>query len=70
MSPVTLVIKNLAVNSGEARDTGLIPELEDRPGGRHGNLYSCLGHPFDGGGWWATVQSIGRCKELDTTEST
>ena len=31
MSPVTLVIKNLAVNAGEARDTGLIPELGRSP---------------------------------------
>ena len=72
MSQMMLVVKNLPVNAGEARDTGLIPGLGRSSGGGHGNplLYSCLENPVDRAGWWATVQSIGGCKESDTTEST
>ena len=54
MSQVTLVVKNLPVNSGEARDTGLTPGLGRSSGGGHGNLllYSCLENPMDRAGWW------------------
>jgi len=40
------VVKNLPAN---ARDVGLIPELERSPGERNGNplQYSCLGNPMD-----------------------
>ena len=72
MSQMMLVVKNLPVNAGEARDTGLIPGLGRSSGGGHGNplLYSCLENPVDKAGWWATVQSAGGCKESDTTETT
>ena len=31
------MVKNLLVNVGDVRDTGLIPELGRSPGGGHGN---------------------------------
>ena len=43
-SQVALVVKNLAANAGEVRDTGSIPGWRISPGGEHGNPvhYSCL----------------------------
>jgi len=34
---MALVVKNLAVNAGDIRDTGSIPRLGRSPGGGHGN---------------------------------
>ena len=48
---VALVVKNLAVNAGGIRETGLIPGSGRSPGGGHGNplQYSCLENPKDRG---------------------
>ena len=48
---MALVVKNLPASEGDARDTGLIPELGRFPGGGHGSplQYSCLGKPTDRG---------------------
>ena len=48
-SQVALVLKNLPANAGDLRDVGLIPGLEDSPGGGHGNPlpYYCLENPMD-----------------------
>ena len=62
MSQMMLVVKNLPVNAGEARDTGLIPGLGRSSGGGHGNplLYSCLENPVDREAWWATVHRVAK----------
>ena len=41
--------KEFACNAGDARDTGLIPELGRSPGGGRGNplQYSCLEDPME-----------------------
>ena len=54
------MVKNLLVNAGEVRDTGLIPGWGKSPGGSHGNplQYSCLENPMDRGAWWATVHRV------------
>ena len=45
------MVKNLPANSGDIRDTGLIPGSGRFPGGRHGKplKYSCLENPMDRG---------------------
>ena len=50
VSCVVLVVKNPLANTGDVRDTGLIPGLRRFPGG-HGNplQYSCLENPMDRG---------------------
>ena len=50
-SQVVLVVKNLSANTGDMRDTGLIPGLGRSPGGGHGNPLqcSCLENPKCGG---------------------
>ena len=62
------VVKNLPSNTGDVRDTGLIPGLGRFPGEGHGNppQYSCLENPTDGGAYGG-LWSIGH-KESDTTE--
>ena len=51
--PSGTVVKNLPANVGNARDSGLIPELGRSPGEGSGNplQYSCLGNPVDRGAW-------------------
>ena len=41
-SQVVLVVKNPPANSGDVRDTGLIPGLGRFPGGGNGNLLSSI----------------------------
>ena len=50
-SQVVLVVKNLPANTGDARDSGLIPRLGRFPGEGHGNplQYLCLENPMDRG---------------------
>ena len=62
VSQVMLVVKNLPVNAGDAKDVGLIPGLGRSTGAGNGNSlqYSCLENPMDRGAWQTT-------KELDTT---
>ena len=51
LTQVSLVIKNLPANAGDARDTGSIPGLGRSPGVENGNLlqYSCQDNPVDRG---------------------
>ena len=60
-SQVALVVKNLPANTGDARDTGLIPKWGRSPGGGHGNplQYSCLENPMDRA-WWATIPRVAK----------
>ena len=57
---MTLVVKNLPVNAGDARDMGAIPGLGRFPGGGNSNplQYSCLENPMDRGAWRATVHRV------------
>ena len=66
-SQVPLVVKNPPANAGDIRDTSLIPESGNFPGGEHINplLYSYQENPMDRGTWRATVHRI---TESDTTE--
>ena len=52
--------KESTCNSGDTRDTGLIPGLGRSPGGGHGNLlqYSCHENPMDREAWWASVHGV------------
>ena len=54
------MVKNLPVNAGDTRDTGLIPGSGRSPRGGHGNLlqYSYLENPMDREACWATVQRV------------
>ena len=55
-----LVVKNLSANSGDIRDTGSVPGLEDPLEGGHGNplQYSCLKNPKDRGTPWASAHRV------------
>ena len=59
---VTLMVKNVPANAGDARDWDLIPGSGRSSGERNGNSlqYSCLGNPMDRGSWWATVHGLQR----------
>jgi len=48
-SQVALVVKNPPANTGDVRDTGLMPGSGRYPGEGNGNplQYSCLGNPMD-----------------------
>ena len=54
---MVLVVYNLPVKAGDARDTGLIPGSGRFPRGGHGNIlqYSYLENPMDREAWWAIV---------------
>ena len=64
------VVKNPHVNTGDARDTGLIPGLGRSPGVGHGNpfQYFRLENLLDRGAWQAIVhrvtKSLTRLKQL------
>ena len=66
------VVKNLPTNSGDIRDSGLIPGSGKSPGGGQGNplQYSCLENPMDREAWKATVHRVAksqtRLKRLST----
>ena len=57
---MALVIKNLPVNAGDIRDTGLIHGLGKSPGVGSGNplQYSCLENPMDRGAWKPAVHGV------------
>ena len=61
---VALMVKNLAANAGELRDTDSIPGLGRSPGGGSDNplQYSCLVNPRDRGAWWATRVAKGQTR--------
>ena len=50
---MALVVKNPPANTGDIRDTGLIPGLGRSSGEGNGNplQYSCLENPMDKGAW-------------------
>ena len=50
-SQVVLVVKNLSVNAGDIKDSGVIPESGRSSGGRQGNplQHSCLENSVDRG---------------------
>ena len=60
--PGSAVVKNLLVNAGDTRDTGLIPEWGRCPGEGNGIplQYSCLENSMDRGAWWAIVQEVAK----------
>ena len=62
------VVKTPSANTGDTRDTGLIPGLRRSPGEGNGNplQYSCLGDPKEREAWWIAVHGV--TKESDGTE--
>ena len=60
VSQVVLEVKNLPVNAGDLKDSGLIPGSGRFPGGRHHNPLQCsfLENPMDRGAWQATVHKV------------
>ena len=61
-SQVVLVVKNLPVNEGDARDTGSIPGSGRYPGEGKGSplQHFCLENSMERGAWWATVSGVSR----------
>ena len=53
------MVKNLATNAGDIRDS-LIPGLGRSPVGGLGNplQYACLENPMGREAWWATVHGV------------
>ena len=62
MAPqVALVVKNLPVNAGDLRDTGLIPGPgRSREGNGNPLQYSFLENPMDRGAWRAVVHGVAK----------
>ena len=60
--PGGAVVKYPPANAGDARDTGLIPELGRSPGEENGKLlhYSCLENSIDRGPWQAVIYGIAK----------
>ena len=71
LSPEPQLVKNPPANSGDARDTGSIPDSGRSPGVGNGNplQYSCLENSTDRGAWRATVHE-GVTKSPEVTERT
>ena len=69
---MVLAVKNPPANSGDIRDSSLIPGSGRSPGGGHRNplQYSCLENPMDRGAWQATVHRVAKSwtglKQLST----
>ena len=59
---VAPVVKNSPVDSGDARNVGLILGAGRAPGERKCNplQYSGLENPMDRGAWWATVHGVAK----------
>ena len=59
-SQVELVVKDPAVNAGDARDAGLIPGSGRSPGGGNSDSpqYSCLETPTERGSQSTGLQSV------------
>ena len=64
-SQVALVVKNLPANSGDIRDSGLIPGSGRSPGGGHGNplQYSCPGNSTYRARW-AAIHGVVKSQTL------
>ena len=69
LSQVALMVKNLATNAGDRRDTGSIPGSGGSPGEGHGNHSSILAWRIPWTEEPGGLQSMD-CKELDTTKAT
>ena len=67
---MALLVKNPPAKAGDVRDLSSIPGSGQSPGGGHGNLLqdSCLESPIDRRAWLATVHSVTKSAESDTTE--
>ena len=54
------MVKNFPANSGEAKDSDLIPESGRSPGEGNGSplWYSCLEKPVDRRAWWGVVHGV------------
>ena len=54
------LVKNLSVNTGDARNVGLIPESERFPGVGNSNPLQCSfwDNPMDRGSWQARVHGV------------
>ena len=59
---LAIVVKNLPTNTGDSRDSGLIPESGRSPGEGSGNPFqhSCLENPMDRQPWQATVHGVAK----------
>ena len=57
---MALGVKNPSANTGDVRNTALIPELERSAREGNGNpvQYSYLENPKDRGAWWTTVNRV------------
>ena len=57
---MALGVKNPSANTGDVRNTGLIPELgrSAREGNGNPVQYSYLENPKDRGAWWTTVNRV------------
>ena len=64
--PSGTVVKNPPADTGDVRDTGLIPGSGRSPGEEMATLqYSCLGKPMGRGAWQVTVHGVAKSQ---TTE--
>ena len=54
------MVRSVSVDTGDIRDSGLIPGSRRSPGGGHGNplQYSCLENLMNRGAWQATVHRV------------
>ena len=70
--PGRLVVKNLPVKAGDARDMGSVPGLGRSPGVGSNNLfqYSCLENYMGRGAWWATVHGAANSRTWLSTAHT
>ena len=59
---MALMIKNMAANAGDIRDTGLIPGLGISPREENGHplQYSCLENSMDRGAWRSIVYEVAK----------
>ena len=66
---MTLVVRNLSANAGDARDLSSIPGSGRYYGEEHDNplQYSCMENPMDTGVWGATAHEVA---ESDTAKHT
>ena len=70
LSQVVLVVKNLRANTGDVRNTGLIPGSGRSPGGGNGNLSSILAWEIPWTEEPGDLYSPWGCQESDMTEVT
>ena len=63
-SQVALVVKNLTANTGDIKDSGLVPGLGRSLGVENGSplQFSCLENLMDRGAWQAVVHGLTRVR--------